>query len=85
MCLTQLKMNKKQNVNFKKEVLKALHKGIISKVEAKECLKRDFLKQEIPIFYIHEQKKSTLYVYVDGLEKMGIINPLIRLDGSFSE
>ncbi|AKP50738.1 hypothetical protein CA2015_1290 [Cyclobacterium amurskyense] len=78
-------MEKDPNINFKKEVLKALHKGIISKVEAKECLKRDFLKQEIPIFYIQEPKKSPLSIYVDGLEKIGIINPLIRLDGSFPE
>tara|TARA_R110002111_G_scaffold74950_4_gene119050 strand:+ start:385 stop:621 length:237 start_codon:yes stop_codon:yes gene_type:complete len=78
-------MEKNHNNKFKKEVLKALHKGIISKIEAKECLKRDFEKQEIPIFYFQEPEKSSLYVYADGLEKMGIINPLIRLDGSFPE
>ncbi|MDO6437129.1 hypothetical protein Q4534_06925 [Cyclobacterium sp. 1_MG-2023] len=78
-------MKKDHNFNFRKEVLKALHKGIIGKVEAKECLKRDFERQEIPVFYFSQIKKSPLFIYVDALEKMGIINPLIRLNGSFPE
>ncbi len=71
------------NKDFKKEVLKALHKGIINKVEAKECLIRGFGKQELPIFFDFPEKELTpLKNYVLGLEKIGIIQPLIRIDDS---
>lgn len=78
-------MERGPNFNFKKEVLKALRRGIISKLEARECFKRDFGIQEIPIFYFQEAEKTPLITYVDGLEKMEIIQPLIRLDGTFPE
>lgn len=78
-------MEKSHNINFRKEVLKALFQGIIDKVEAKECLKRGLGKEELPIFYFHESEISPLKNYIDGLEKMGMIEPLIRLDGSFQD
>lgn len=78
-------MERGHNFNFRNEVIKALRKGIISKVGAKECLKRGFGKQELPIFYFEESEKSPWSIYMDGLEKMGIIKLLIRLDGTFPE
>jgi len=71
-------MEKGHKFNFRKEVLKALDKGIINKVEARECLKRGFGNQEIPFFYDDESEKTPLTIYVDGLEKLGLIEPLIR-------
>ena len=64
---------------FKSSVLKALSKGIISKVEAKECLKRG-LGEEVPLFFDFSDKEEDLRNYVLGLEKMGIIKPLFRED-----
>lgn len=73
-------MVKSQN-EFKREVLKALSQRTISKVEAKECLKRGFGKQEILIFFDFPTKELTpLKHYTLGLEKMGVINPIIRLE-----
>jgi hypothetical protein len=70
-----------RNHDFRKEVLRALKKRIITKEEAKECLIRGFGKQEIPIFFDFPRMESTpLGIYVLGLEKMGIIKPLIRLN-----
>jgi hypothetical protein len=70
----------KQVPNFRGEVLKALQKGIISKVEAKECLRRGFGGEELPLFYDFGDNEKTWRFYIDGLEKMGIIEPLIRLN-----
>lgn len=78
-------MERGHNFNFRREVIKALRTGTISKVEAKECLRRGFGKEDIPIFYFEGSEKTPLLTYVDGLEKMGIIKPLIRLDGTFPE
>ncbi|EKB47783.1 hypothetical protein [Cecembia lonarensis] len=66
--------------NFRATVLKALHHGTISKYEAKECLIRGIGKQELPIFFDFEPMESSLKNYVTGLEKMGLIEPLIRLE-----
>lgn len=71
-------MNEK--INFRKEVIKALHQGIITKQEAKECILRGFGEQEIPIFYFDRKDDFSLRIYVDALEKMEIIKPLIRLN-----
>lgn len=78
-------MDKSQN-QFKKQVLKALCKGIISKEEAKECLKRGFESQELPIFFDSSDKETTtLKNYVLGLEKLGFPTPFIVLDGDLQE
>jgi hypothetical protein len=69
-----------RNHDFRKEVLRALKKRIITREEAKECLIRGFGKQEIPIFYFVDMESTPLGMYVLGLEKMGIIKPLIRLN-----
>lgn len=70
--------------NFKERVIKAYIQKIISKEEAKDCIKRGFGEQEIPIFFDFPDKEETpLKNYVLGLEKMGIIELLIRLDGTF--
>jgi hypothetical protein len=72
-----------RNHDFRKEVLKALQKRIITKEEAKECLMRGFGKQEIPIFFDFPDLELTpLRNYILGLEKMGFIQPLIRIDES---
>lgn len=64
--------------NFRVTVLKALHHGTISKDEAKECLRRGFKGEELPLFYDFEEKQRPLKLYIDGLEKMEIIEPLFR-------
>jgi hypothetical protein len=66
--------------NFKAKVLKALHDGIINKKEAKECLKYGGGFIELPIFYIKDEPKTPILIFVDALEKMKMINPLIRLN-----
>lgn len=79
-------MNKNSKYpDFRKEVLKALHKGTINQVEAKECLVRGFGKEDIPIFFdFPDNELNPLKHYVLGLEKMRVIDPLIRLnDESF--
>lgn len=67
--------------NFKAKVLKALRDGIINKEEAKECMRRggkEFF--EVPIFYYGwNGDKDPLKLFVDALEKMKLIEPLIRL------
>lgn len=68
------------DTDFKKQVIKALHQGIITKQEAKECILRGFGKQEVPIFYFDQWENSSLRIYVDALEKMEMIKPLIRLN-----
>ena len=71
----------KEIPNFRAEVIKALHMEIINKEEAKECLRRGFGKEEIPIFFDFPDKEMTpLKHYVFGLEKMGMITPIIRVD-----
>jgi hypothetical protein len=45
------KDDKRAVLDFKKEVLKALHKGIINSVEAKECLIVNFLY----FFYLEKE------------------------------
>lgn len=65
---------------FRKIVFRSLFKKVITKEEAKECLKRGFGKQEIPIFFDFEPIELPLQNYVTGLEKMQIIEPLIRLN-----
>lgn len=61
-----------KNLNFRKEVLKALQKGIINQVEAKECLKRGFGNLELSIFFdFPEEELTPLSNYIMGLEKMG--------------
>jgi hypothetical protein len=76
----------KQYLNFRAEILKALQKGTIDKVEAKECLMRGFGKQEIPIFFdFPEEELTPLRNYILGLEKMGLIQPLFRIDDSLQE
>ncbi|SEJ19427.1 hypothetical protein SAMN05192553_102854 [Cyclobacterium xiamenense] len=72
-------MVKSPKCNFRKEVVKALYEGIISKVEAKECLKRGFGNEELPLFFdFPENGPNPLRDYILGLEKMGIISPLFR-------
>lgn len=67
--------------NFRSEVLKALHKGIISKVEARECILRGFGNDELPVFFdFPGEEFEPLKNYVLGLEKMGLISPLFRDD-----
>jgi len=79
-------MEKGHKLNFRKEVVKALYQGIINKVEAKECLKRGFGKHEIPIFFdFSEEGEPLLRHYVLGLEKIGFIEPLIRVDDGLQE
>ncbi len=73
-------MDREPKLNFRKEVLKALQKGIITKEETKECLKRGL--KEIPIFLFSDNENKPYFL---ALEKIGIIQPLIRLDGSFPE
>jgi hypothetical protein len=50
-------------------------------VEAKECLKRGFGNEELPIFFNFE-RSDPFKSYILALEKMGVIEPLIRLDDS---
>lgn len=68
-------MNEK---TFKVKVFKSLMDGRITKDEAKECLRRGFKGEELPLFYDFEEKQRPLKLYIDGLEKMGIIEPLFR-------
>ena len=69
----------KSPINFRKEVIKALINGKITKVEAKECLKRGFENQELPIFFdFPDEEMNPLKNYILGLEKMGLIQPLFR-------
>lgn len=76
----------RDNSNFRKEVLMALHKGTINKVEAKECLNRGFGKQEIPVFFdFPDEELNPLKHYVLALEKMGIIKPIIRINDNFKK
>ena len=72
-------MERDPNLNFKKEVMKSLYKGIISKVEAKECLIRGFGNIELPLFF-EFQESDPFKAYIEGLEKMNLIEPLFRLD-----
>lgn len=65
--------------NFKEKVIKAYIQKIISKDEAKECLKRGFGSEELPLFYDFEEMEKPLKLYIDGLEKIGFIFPLIRI------
>lgn len=59
--------------NLKRTVLKALHQGTIDKVEAKECLKRGFDNQELPLFDDFDTKDPFRF-YISGLKKMGLIH-----------
>lgn len=69
----------KSPINFRKEVIKALSNGKITKVEARECLKRGFENQELPLFFdFPDEEMSPLKYYILGLEKMGLIIPLFR-------
>ena len=71
----------KSPINFRKEVIKALNSGIITKVEAKECLNRGFTNEELPLFFdFSESENDPIKHYILGLEKMGLINPLFRED-----
>lgn len=64
---------------FRKVVLKSLSQKIISKVEAKECLRRGFGGEELPIFFdFPGEELNPLKNYILGLEKMGFISPLFR-------
>jgi hypothetical protein len=76
-------MDRNLKPNFRKKVLQALQKGLITKVEAKECLKRGFGNQELPIFFdFPDEESNTLKDYILGLEKMGLIQPLFRINDS---
>lgn len=78
-------MDKSQN-EFKKEVLKGLCQGIISKVEAKECLKRGLDFQGLPIFFDSTEKETTpLKNYVSGLKKLGLPTPFIAFENDLKE
>jgi hypothetical protein len=67
--------------NFKVKVLKALRDGIINKDEAMECMRRGGGFFEVPIFYDGwNGDKDPLKIFVDALEKMKLIEPLIRLN-----
>lgn len=70
-------MDRNHKPNFRQKVLKSLKKGDISKVEAKECLRRG-LGEELPLFFDFSEKEEDFKNYVLGLEKMGIIEPLFR-------
>lgn len=72
-------MEKTHPNEFRKSVLKSLSQKIISKVEAKECLRRGFENQELPIFFdFPDEEMNPLKNYILGLEKMGLIEPLFR-------
>lgn len=74
------------NSTFRKDVLKALQKGTIDTVEAKECLMRGFGNQELPIFFdFPEEELTPLRNYILGLEKMGLIQPLIRINDNLQK
>ena len=66
-------MDRDPKLNFRKEVLKALKKGIIIKVEAKECLKRGL--EEIPIFIWPDSKNRP---YLLALEKMAYLYTMAK-------
>ena len=69
----------KPQTDFRKQVFKALALKTITKVEAKECLKRGFGGEELPLFFdFADEKSDSLKNYILGLEKMGFINPLFR-------
>jgi hypothetical protein len=51
-------MQKAPVLDFKKEVLKALHKGIINSLEAKECLKLGLGNMELPLFFDRIEDES---------------------------
>ena len=70
-------MDRNLKPNFRKKVLQALQKGLITKVEAKECLKRGFGNEELPIFFNFE-RSDPFKSYILALEKMGLIVPLFR-------
>ena len=70
-------MDRNLNPNFRKKVLQALQKGIITKEEAKECLKRGFGGEELPLFFDFEES-DPLKSYILALEKMELILPLFR-------
>jgi hypothetical protein len=75
-------MQKAPVLDFKKEVLKALHKGIINGLEAKECLKLGLENRELPLFFDGIENES-LKTYIEALEKMNLLTqPVFRLDGS---
>lgn len=72
-------MDRNLKPNFRKKVLQALQKGLITKMEAKECLKRGFGGEELPLFFdFPDEEMNPLKNYILGLEKMGFINPLFR-------
>ena len=66
-------MEKGHRFNFRKTVLKALHQGTIDKVEAKECLKRGFDNQELPLFDDFDSG-DPFRVYINGLKKMELMH-----------
>jgi|GEM_PF-1705863 len=78
-------MQKAPVLDFKKEVLKALHKGIINSSEAKECLKLGLGNMELPLFFDRIENES-LKTYIEALEKMNLLTqPVFRLDGSIEK
>lgn len=74
-------MERDHKLNFKKQVLIALHKRTINNVEAKECIKRGFGNIELPLFFDFKES-DPMRAYILALEKMEIIEPLFRTDGS---
>ncbi|PZX52463.1 hypothetical protein LV84_03469 [Algoriphagus ratkowskyi] len=74
-------MDRGLKINFRKEVLKALHKEIINRVEAKECLNSKYGNSELPLFFDFEPN-DPLKAYIEGMEKMNLILPLFRLNDS---
>jgi hypothetical protein len=65
--------------DYKAKVLKALQEGTINKVEAKECMKRGGEFIEVPIFYDTNEPMTSIMIFSLALEKMQMIEPLIRL------
>lgn len=70
-------MDRNLKPNFRKKVLQSLQKGLITKAEAKECLKRGYGNEELPLFFDFEES-NPFKSYILALEKMGLIFPLFR-------
>lgn len=67
------------DTDFKKQVIKALHQGIITKQEAKALIKKGTSASNI--FLFADDMTETDYLIKLGLEKMGFYGGII-LDGT---
>ena len=68
-------MKEKEETNFRKEVLKALHENRITRDEAKALIRKGEAKSDIFLFMDDMTKAD--YFIKSGLEKMGYFGGLL--------